>query len=533
MPEGFNWFLILISVVVGLLVLVGCVYVLIEYQHPEDRNQAWFPKIVVVFGLTLAVVSVLMFPLDVANKAACSQRVMISSCHYTLPMYQLWLAVFITNLVLVFAFIPFTLFFYEADSDFTFFQKIKSGILWALMFMVMIGLVIGILYALVGFVIYPTQELSSGVVPITALQDLNATYGDVDLGQYSCIPPAWVKTDGPCGGAPCPPASFKNCTAFQTPIIIKNWKLRVSLPVYVMAIQSVIGWLLFLVFAGVGVLAAPIDWIQQWRGRPTSVITKSEYMRRARIIAQRSKEVLNLCTMMRRQEKDRRWRSNFKRLEREVVSLEEDEYQLERVFPQGEDGDVRWVLFMIGFWVTGFMGVIGIFISLAWLVHIAVYMLPPVPLHPMLNDLFVVLDNVFSLFGVAAFAGFCLYLMVVAIKGNFMLGLNFVFIKLYPMRPGATMMSSFLVNTAVILTMAPAIIQFCASAFAVYGNRTDIFDIFGNQVMYLQGIQWLYNFNIFLYGFYIFVGLSVVFMCLRGRKQWERKRDKFAVYAED
>lgn len=38
-------------------------YILIEYQHPEDRNQAWFPKIVVVFGLTLAVCSVLMFPL--------------------------------------------------------------------------------------------------------------------------------------------------------------------------------------------------------------------------------------------------------------------------------------------------------------------------------------------------------------------------------------------------------------------------------------------------------------------------------------
>lgn len=85
---------------------------------------------------------------------------------------------------------------------------------------------------------------------------------------------------------------------------------------------------------------------------------------------------------------------------------------------------------------------------------------------------------------------------VVAIKGNFMLGLNFVFIKLYPMRKGATMMSSFLVNTGIILTMAPAIIQFCASAFAVYGSRTDIFDIFGNQVMYLQGISWLYQFNV-------------------------------------
>ncbi len=71
---------------------------------------------------------------------------------------------------------------------------------------------------------------------------------------------------------------------------------------------------------------------------------------------------------------------------------------------------------------------------------------------------------------------------VVAMKGNFMLGLNFVFIKLYPMRVGATMMSAFLVNTAIVLAMAPAILQFCATAFAVYGAQTDIFDIFGNQV---------------------------------------------------
>jgi LMBR1 domain-containing protein 1 len=70
----------------------------------------------------------------------------------------------------------------------------------------------------------------------------------------------------------------------------------------------------------------------------------------------------------------------------------------------------------------------------------------------------------------------------VAIKGSFLLGLNFVVVKLYPMRPGATMMNSFLVNTAIILTMAPAIIQFCAQAFAVYGDSTDVFDIFGNQV---------------------------------------------------
>jgi hypothetical protein len=32
--------------------------------------------------------------------------------------------------------------------------------------------------------------------------------------------------------------------------------------------------------------------------------------------------------------RDRRWRANFKKVQRELTTLEEDEYQLDRVFPQ-------------------------------------------------------------------------------------------------------------------------------------------------------------------------------------------------------
>lgn len=71
---------------------------------------------------------------------------------------------------------------------------------------------------------------------------------------------------------------------------------------------------------------------------------------------------------------------------------------------------------------------------------------------------------------------------MVAIKGNFLLGLNFLVVRLYPMRPGATMMSSFLVNVALILAMSGAVTQFCASAFASYAANTIIFEIFGNDV---------------------------------------------------
>ena len=45
-----------------------------------------------------------------------------------------------------------------------------------------------------------------------------------------------------------------------------------------------------MVFAGVGILSSPIDWIQQFLSRPKSTITKSEYIRRGRLILQRAKE---------------------------------------------------------------------------------------------------------------------------------------------------------------------------------------------------------------------------------------------------
>lgn len=181
--------------------------------------------------------------------------------------------------------------------------------------------------------------------------------------------------------------------------------------------------------------------------------------------------------MLKRQDREggrsRQWRSNFKRLQRELLQLEEDEQLLDSVFPQvrstnstlacstpcrvhcttwrllsatagptccsdseecaclalqasnhgslrlayvclslqGQDGEVRWVMYQLGYIATGLLGVIGVCVSGCWLAHIITYMLPPVPIHPLLNDVFIKLDGVFPLFGVAAFAAFCAYLM--------------------------------------------------------------------------------------------------------------------------
>jgi LMBR1 domain-containing protein 1 len=59
---------LIISIVVALIVLlVSGFYLIVNYQHPDDHNDAYFPKAVVLLGFVITGATVLMLPLDVAN----------------------------------------------------------------------------------------------------------------------------------------------------------------------------------------------------------------------------------------------------------------------------------------------------------------------------------------------------------------------------------------------------------------------------------------------------------------------------------
>lgn len=109
--------LVIVAVVVSVLVLLVSIYLLVNYQHPDDANQAYFPKLVVVLGLSIAAISILMLPADVANRHACRHAIYNGACNLTLPMKTLWFVVYITDAVLVFFVIPFAMFYYEGDQD--------------------------------------------------------------------------------------------------------------------------------------------------------------------------------------------------------------------------------------------------------------------------------------------------------------------------------------------------------------------------------------------------------------------------------
>lgn len=152
-------------------------------------------------------------------------------------------------------------------------------------------------------------------------------------------------------------------------------------------------------------------------------------------------------------------------------------------------------------------GFFSLIISIAWIIHIGVFVLPKKPIHSFLNIYFQWFDNWFPLFGVLSVAIFSLYLLLCSVKGCFRFGLRFLFFQIHPMKVGKTYMSSFMFNIGLVLLCALPVVQFCTKAFSYYARNTNVYQVMGVQVEYLSVFQWFWVNNIFLF---IFVGITLL-----------------------
>ena len=91
----------------------------------DDKNDAYFPKFVVLFGFILAFGSVMLLPLDVANDSQDALCVFDGTCGKNLDMEFFWTVVFWAILAMIAVVIPTTMFYYEAD-DFNMSSKFEK-----------------------------------------------------------------------------------------------------------------------------------------------------------------------------------------------------------------------------------------------------------------------------------------------------------------------------------------------------------------------------------------------------------------------
>ncbi|XVF55091.1 hypothetical protein PTKIN_Ptkin06aG0008800 [Pterospermum kingtungense] len=497
----FNLALVIVAIVVCVLVFLFNVYLLINYQHPDDANQAYFPKFVVVFGLSISAISILMLPADVANRQACRHAIYNGACSLTFPMKELWLAVYIVDAVLVFFVIPFAMFYYEGDQDKSVGKRIKSALLWVVTTAIVCALLLGILYGLVGKVDFTVRHLSSATTN---------------------FPSTWEFSNG----QPCIGNGARACSAYTANASSeKTWTMRTTFPEYVVALATIVGSVLFSIFGGVGIACLPLGLIASFIRRPKAVITRSQYIKEATELGKKARELKKAADTLHQEErsgsKGRKWRKNVKAVEKELLQLEEDVKLLEEMYPQGEQAETSWALTVLGYLAKLVLGTLGLIVSVAWIAHIVIYLLIDPPLSPFLNEVFIKLDDIWGLLGTAAFAFFCFYLLLAVIAGAMMLGLRLVFITIHPMKWGATLMNSFLFNVALILLCSISVIQFCATAFGYYAQATAAQEIFGHTLQSLRGIKYLYKYNVFQIAFIVLAGLTFVYYVAFG---WRRKK---------
>eukprot|EP00268_Persea_americana_P031432 TRINITY_DN305_c0_g1_i5.p1 TRINITY_DN305_c0_g1~~TRINITY_DN305_c0_g1_i5.p1 ORF type:complete len:511 (-),score=70.57 TRINITY_DN305_c0_g1_i5:425-1957(-) len=498
----FNLALLIVAIVVCVIVFIFNVYLLINYQHPDDANQAYFPKFVVVFGLSIAAISILMLPADVANRQACRRAIYNGACHLTLPMKDLWLAVYIVDAVLVFLVIPFAMFYYEGDQEKTVGNRIKSAMIWVATSAIVCALALGILYSLIGKVDFTVRHLSS---PTT---NFPSTWTDFSSAQ------------------PCIGTSVHQCSAYSAGASSETtWSMRTTFPEYVVALATIVGSVLFSIFGGVGIACLPLGLIFSFFRRPKAVITRSQYIKEATELGKKARELKKAADALRQEEKSgskgRKWRKNVKAVEKELLLLEDDVKALEEMYPQGEKAEATWAFTVLGYLAKFVLGILGLIVSVAWVAHIVIYILINPPLSPFLNEVFIKLDDVWGLLGTAAFAFFCFYLLLAVVAGAMMLGLRLVFITIHPMKWGATLMNSFLFNVGLILLCSISVIQFCSTAFAYYARATAAQEIFGHTLESLRGIKYLYKYNVFQIAFVAFAGLTFVFYAAFG---WKKRK---------
>eukprot|EP00897_Mesotaenium_endlicherianum_P006173 jgi/Mesen1/5584/ME000281S04639 len=535
--SDFNIALVIVAIIVCVVALLVSVYFLVNFQHPEDKNQAYFPKCVVILGLTVAQLATLMLPADVANRHSCQHSVFSGACSFTLPMKSLWYSVWVATAVLIFLVIPFAMFFYEADQERSRGKRIKSALVYCGLTAVVVGLVLGITY------VYPTYFFSFFSSP----QILSFFFLSLASDVARC--PQNLTTPGRGSWRLPICAVYRNvarpkCSAFTVGGgSVLTWTQRVSLPMYVIALTTIVGSILFTVYGGVGIAVLPLEALAAYVARPKAIITRSQYIKvpphHGRRIAQQAwlKQPWSFCPSLRP-----------KKHPRELLILEEDESALEEVYPQGEEADASWALTVLSYLGKLLFGVIGLAVSVLWVLHILVYVVVRPPASTFLNQVFIQLDKAWGecagLLGTAAFGFFCFYLLLAVMAGEMYMGANFFIFTLHPMKYFSSRTSNpkhfhppllrhtFFCNPPFSLCIL-SVIQFCAKAFANYVEATAVAEIFGHTLENLRGIRVLYKlvFNMFQIAFVILAILTLIYFVVVGfkkHKKW-RKRSKVVV----
>lgn len=511
-----DWFLILVSCISVVILFVVSLYFLVYYQHPDDKNEAWLPKITVLLGMMLAGATVLLLPLDVANNEGypgCDGW--DTKVCGGIPMDLIWDIFYWTIPCFVFLLIPFMTFYYEADDGMlmagtSIGAQPNSKLCEAMKYQTAVVVIVGAIFTTCYLL------LSDSSVPIRAyeVRDIvnDSWTGTTNDGNFTL-------------------AALGNITDTDMSNMLKTRSgnedliIPVSIPTFFAGFMAFIGWFFFAIFGGIGLASLPLDLVLAFVNRPQHM-SPTEFADAQMMIRNKVNELVDQGELLKieRDEKNnldpdakRGPFSRFSKAGREernkLLEFKKAVYLLEENVDDFNACSSNYANYnpLIP-WLYLFLGIFAVIFTLIWLIQIILFVLPPNPIHPFVNSYLEWFDGVFPMVGILSIALLGLYLMLCAVHGCFKFGLRFLFITLHPMKVNKTYMSSFLFNIGLILLCALPVVQFCLTTFSDYARYTTVSNVMGTQVQYLQFFSWFWESSIFIYIFISVFGLTTLYL---------------------
>jgi LMBR1 domain-containing protein 1 len=489
---------------------------MIKFQHPDDKNQAILPKIIIIIGYFVVFMTAMVLPFDVANR----------NSDLNLSVDLLWLIALCVVVGFLILIVPFAFFWYENDGvgdDLP--PDVRPGLMdsqfgaafmYTLIFCAFIIVLSVILY------LTPANKASIPIHYVVAdLTDYGVLADMCTPGSPSPLDPSMDPVDQP--------ASFIAITCnSQVPNSLGcsiagvgfNWVISLSWLVYLFALLSFLGWWFFTIFAGVGLTTLPMDLINAFRTRPIP-LPQSKFLSLSMQLAMRCDMILKQVSDMRdgsaeQVDHDAKSRRQRRKFGNKSIQLEQDYWELQRdwdllkICRDFSNSNPLWYFLQL------VLGVLTLALSLAWILHICLFILPGrgKEVSGFLNTLLIKLEGLgggnFPMLGILFYIIFVFYLMWCVVIGNYNLGIRILFFKVYPMEVGKTQMNAFLVNLWVLLLCTIPLVHFTQIAFPFYSRFTSIQVLFGLQVRYLRFFTYFWRYNIFMYILLGVAGLALL-----------------------
>jgi LMBR1 domain-containing protein 1 len=447
-----------------------------------------------------------------------------------------------------FVLIPFSTFYYEADDgmimagtsinpDGKAQSKLYQACCWQFAVMVVVGLMFGVTYLIFSDTVVPVVEYTA------PLLSQAVTFGDSGRGPIYDMFPVENASD-PGLFLPFSRNLFMDMADADIEYASKADSsteaaitLKVDISTFFAALMAWLGWFLFALFGGIGMSSMPLDLLLTFRNRPRHM-DAVEYAEAQMSLRERVNELVEIGELI-KTERDaktlteeaggggggigaffnselrkeaRTERQAILEFKQAVFLLEADVEEFQACTSHYENYNPLTP------YIALLMGICSVIISLFWILHILLYVMPSKPLVPFLNSYFSFFDKFFPLFGVLSVALFTVYLLFAAVKGCFKFGLRVACITLHPMKVGKTYMSSMLFNIGLVLLCALPVVQFASTSFADYARFATIRQIFGVQIENLKFFGWWWANNIFVYIFFGFSVVTCLYLCCKPKE---------------